>query len=122
MLDYLIGHKQIILAWVIGSFLGGILSVIVDTYFLDLYETQNDYKQVIKKAIITGITISSIFSLMTAIFLVIDYWLSSTSPPTYLIFAANDSFLGGFIWSLVLAMSNTIIIFSERALSSKKSD
>lgn len=121
MLDYLIGHKQIILAWVIGGFLGGILSVIVDTYFLDLYETQN-YKQVIKKAILTGITTSSILGLMTAIFLVIDYRLSSTSPPTYLIFAANDSFLGGFVWSLVLAMGNTIIIFSERALSSKKSD
>ena len=122
MLNFLIGQKQIILASIVGGFFGGIFSVVVDTYFLDLYEGQNTYEQVIKNAITLGMIVSSILGLMSSIFAAFDYWLSFSPAPTYFRFVTNDSFLGEFILTFILGMSNTIIIICERAFSSRNSN
>lgn len=121
MLDYLISQKHIILAWIIGGFLGGMLSAIVDNYYLNELE-QSSNRLLLQQIIFTGIMVASIFGLLTLIFMAIDYWLYFTPLPTYIRFTGYDNFWSGLIWSFILGMSSTIIRICERAMSSSKSD
>lgn len=121
MLDYLISQKHIILAWIIGGFLGGMLSIVINNYYLKKLE-QSSNRSLQQQVIFTGITIGSIGRFLTLIFVAIDYWLDFTPLSTYIKFAGNDNFWSGLIWSFILGMSSTIIRICERALSSNRED
>ena len=58
MLDYLISHQQIVIAWILGGFCGTMLSIAIDNNILDLYEARGEERPIAISAVIQGIKLS----------------------------------------------------------------
>jgi len=119
MLDYLIAHQQIVFAWMFGGFCGTIMSIAIDNSVLNLYEARGEERATIISAVVQGIKISLLASLLSTIFVIIDYWLSFAPLAFDLQTITKDGLITGFTFAFLCAMSNTIIIASERAISSR---
>ena len=119
MFDYLIAHQQIVFVWMFGGFCGFFLSIAIDNNILNLYEARSEEQPTAIGVVIKGIKFSLLSGLLSAIFVLIDYWLSFAPLAIAYQSIFQDSLISEFTWSFICAMSNTIMVVCQRAISSQ---